>query len=121
MASFVISGDQLEDWEMEATLHGVCADGGCDGVYHWSGTHFIGGMVEERHQRATIEAEGDSRQGELCIDESRVPEPTCAEEDVGWTILQGDRVVVALWDGDIACDGCARLFIEGEEVGGWCP
>lgn len=40
---------------------------------------------------------------------------------MGWTVLQGDRTVVALWDGDLACDGCARLFIEGEEVGEWCP
>jgi hypothetical protein len=55
------------------------------------------------------------------LDEDRHRDVGCADEFVGWTVFQGDHVAAALWDGDVACDGCARLFIDGVEVGASCP
>ena len=109
-ADFQVSGDVRESWDVTATLAGFDPVG----TWTWTGEHYTGGVEETRHQVVTGAA------GDACLDEDLSPQEACPEEPSGWTVIQGDHVAVVLWDGDSSCDGCGRLFIDGEETGAWC-
>ncbi len=116
--SAYVSGDMYVDFDVTSTLHGVCAHGACEGTFTWSGTDDIS-YQESRHQRVTAAPAGDARSGDYCIDEELTTVDGC-DEPTGWTVIQGDHTAVVLWDGDLACDACGELYVDGEHAGSWC-
>lgn len=114
-----MSGSVYEGFEVTATLHHACGDAACSGTYTWSGTHVVA-QSETRSERVSAAPEDGDRSGDYCIDEALDKVEGCGNEGVGWTVLHGDHVAVVLWDGDVACDGCGSLFIDGVASGQWC-
>lgn len=110
-------GDGSATWTATLALHGVCEDPACNGAFEWSGRMVTGvyGPV-----RVTASFDTDPRAGDFCLDEGAEDVRDCPEEQVDWTVFQGDHSAVVLWDGDVNCDGCGRLFIDDVEVGSWC-
>ena len=68
----------------------------------------------------SVTPDADLPAGDFCIDEDLAAVDGCAREPAGWTVVHGDHVAVVVWDGDVDCDGCGRLFIDDAEIGPWC-
>lgn len=105
-------------------------------IYQGSGTSFPPGEVELiRHQETsqegfTIAGKGyvevisstSWSPGELCFDVSYASDmATCPMEPIGTATLTGDAVVDGVMDGDVACDACINMVVDGVDQGSVCP
>jgi hypothetical protein len=60
--------------------------------------------------------------GELCFEPAMSTDnETCYMEPYGTTQMVGDAVVFVTMDGDVACDGCINMVIDGVDQGSVCP
>ena len=54
------------------------------------------------------------------MDEAVASAKGCDAEGVGWTVLRGSSSAMVVWDGDVSCDGCGELYVDGHAAGSWC-
>lgn len=59
--------------------------------------------------------------GDLCLDDQWQWTDACDIEPDGVETLWGTRRATLTWDGSTACDGCAKVAIDGVDLGTYCP
>jgi hypothetical protein len=113
------AGMLLASMDVTFTDSDVCTDPVCSGAFQW--TLDYAEYSDDETMTATAHAEpAEGAGGDFCLDEAVVTAKGCDMEGVGWTVLRGSSDAMVVWDGDVSCDGCGDLYIDGHEAGSWC-
>ena len=95
----------------------LCESVLCSGLFEWASEY---NSEPQPTWVARVSAEPASgTSGDFCIDEALTDTEACGE-GVGWTVLRGEQTAMVLWDGDVSCDGCGALYVDGVPSGSWC-
>jgi hypothetical protein len=117
--SAAVAGMLLASMDVTVMDTDVCSDVVCSGAFQW--TLDYSGYSDDETMTASVNAEPTKGPvGDFCLDESVVTAEKCDAEGVGWTVLRGSSDAMVVWDGDVTCDGCGALYVDGHAAGSWC-
>ena len=109
--------------DAELAADSICDSLTCSGVFDWWSRYEASGSegaVQETYVARVGAAPTKGTWGDFCVDEEVLETKGCKSEGVGWTVVRGTQNAMVVWDGDVACDGCGVLYIDGLAAGTWC-
>ena len=118
-----VSGKQVLTIDAELVADSICDSITCSGVFDWVSTYKTWGGEGSRQETWAAQVSAQPTKGtsgDFCVDEAVHETKGCKSEGVGWTVVRGTHDAMVVWDGDVACDGCGVLYIDGLAAGTWC-